>query len=172
MSKNRKPSSQLRSRSGVGEATQSGCGAEVRRGWAGEGGDQRQLCRRARERRRQATKARVDGGDGLLDLDVGGGRGDFDLDEAELDAGSWRLDAGTRVAGSWSRRKKQGGLKVVATLQPLGIRLGAVQLRSARGANCQLGTQSRCRETMGGAVEAVGARCRPKEWKEETDSVL
>lgn len=88
----------------------------MRRGWAGEGGDQRQLCRRARERRRQAAKARVDGGDGLLNLDVGAGRGDFNQDEAELDAGSWRLDAGTRVAGSWSRRKRQGGLKVVATL--------------------------------------------------------
>jgi hypothetical protein len=69
-------------------------GGEARLG--GRRGDQRQLCRRARERRRQAAKARVDGGDGLQNLDVGAGRGGFDLDEAKLNAGSWRLDAGRR----------------------------------------------------------------------------
>lgn len=114
ISRNRKPSSQLRSRSGVGEATQSGCGAEVRRGWAGEGGGNASYAG-DRERRRQATKARVDRGDGPLDLDVGVGRGDFDLDEAELveaelDAGRWTQERGSQGAGRGGRgRGAQSG---------------------------------------------------------------
>lgn len=167
MSKNRKPSSQLRSRSGVGEATQSGCGAEVRRGWAGEGGDQRQLCRRDRERRRQATKARVDEGDGLLNLNVGAGRG-------ELDAGSWKLEAGRRNAGRRElvEEEEAGGLKVVATLQPPGIRIGGGPAALSERSQLSTGRAEPVSRDDVGAVEAVGARSRPKEWKEETAGVL
>ncbi|KAK1243983.1 hypothetical protein MKX08_002121 [Trichoderma sp. CBMAI-0020] len=161
MSKNRKPSSQLRSRGGVGEATQSGCGAEVRRGWAGEGGDQRQLCRRERERRRQATKARVDGGDGLLDLDVGAGRGEFDLGEAE--------NAGRREL---VEEEEAGGLEVVATLQPPGIRIGGGPAALSERSQLSTGRAEPVSRDDAGAVVAVGARCRPKEWKEETAGVL
>ncbi|KAH8121684.1 hypothetical protein LI328DRAFT_115585 [Trichoderma asperelloides] len=63
-----------------------------------------------RERRRQATKARVDRGDGPLDLDVGVGRDDFDLDEAELDAGRWTQERGSQGAGRGGRgRGAQSG---------------------------------------------------------------
>ncbi|KAL7922493.1 hypothetical protein ACQKWADRAFT_313068 [Trichoderma austrokoningii] len=166
MSKNRKPSSQLRSRSGVGEATQSGCGAEVRRGWAGEGGGTNASCAGERERERANGRVSIEA-TWPLDLDVGEGRGDF---EAELDA----VVAGRRNAGRRElvEEEEAGGLEVWwPRFNHLDSGLGAVlQLRSAR--RDQLSDWARragVERRWIGAVVAADARCRPKERKEETD---
>lgn len=63
----------------------------------------------------------------------GAGRGDFDLDEAELVAG--RRNAGRREL---VEEEEAGGLKVVATLQPPGIRIGGGP--AALGERSQLST--------------------------------
>lgn len=122
--------------------------------------------------RRQATKARVDGGNGPLDLGVGEGRSELGLDEAELDAVAvaGRRNAGRRqlVAGSWSRRKRQGGSKWWTRFNHReSIRIGG-------GSSCALREEpivqlGASREAMMAAVVAADARCRPKERKEETD---